>query len=440
MQRAASVYSQTIVNKASRTNVRSTTSSQSQTQSRDKILQNRHPTVKTPVKIKMQSTIKRLSSEEQNTPSRPNAFNLPKCSKPPNHQSLSNNQAGVKPQHNTTNNTSKFQRNIYSVKLHSVEGVKENKIQNATGYFVSSPQAKTASAMGISNFGTAYNSVVAAANRGYINGKYLNSHPLPQVVVPKTFPASGLAGGEIISGGNTMNHPPAPPGVVALNPQNVGLGLPFCKYYNTDLSNRRGSSYVSPDSRFGPSYLRVSGIYEWLSKQQCDSGLFVSSYYPSNEKNDLPVTLKLDTNQNGLELTNTEHLTQTDVLVSNNNSLNNVRNAVQQECKSSFPPSPYEKSKSADRFDEYAPFNSKLSCRGKGGKPLSVTFKKPKWEEFVTKNTKVRRRRKTASREFPPSQKDSTLPLINLYSLSQRHHRSIMKSKQLGLTISCPSV
>ena len=189
---------------------------------------------KTPVKVKMHSTMKRLTSEANNIPSKPNAFNLPKC--PTSSTTSTQSSTGIATQttgpktHPQTRITAKANGSLYSVKLLSSE---ENSTNNSNPtHFVSSPQAKAASTVGIMSLGSAYSSVVAAANRGCLPNKIIHPYPPPQPVVPKNFPVSVVPGGDVFAGGNAVMHPGPPPGVVALSPQTIGLSLPFQKYYN----------------------------------------------------------------------------------------------------------------------------------------------------------------------------------------------------------------
>ena len=446
LHRAASVYSQKVVNKAPKTNVATNTSLTVPSQTADKLLPNRSSTVKTPVKVKMQTTIKRLNNEASHTPNKPNAFNLSKCSKPPHSQSAATNQNELKSQ-TGNNNLSKFRRNLYSVKVPDEESLREPKNLNSPGHFVSSSQAKAASSMGIMHFGTAYSSVVAAANRGCLNGKYFNPHPPTQVIVPKNFPTSVLNRGAVLAGGNTMGHPSTPPGVVAVRPQNLGLSLPFGKCFNPELSSHRGNAYSPPDSRFGPSYVRVSGIYEWLNKQQHESGLIVSSYFSFNKNNDFLTSSGFDAGEQSLQLTKGELAVPTDISNAlwstkqkKEKNLSDIHNAMQRGCsvRSVYPG--LHEIDSFDKFDNNGPFVNKLSSKKNSIVSSTKSFKKPKWEEVIAKNAKVCRRRFTESFVRRSFTNHSSIPFLRLYSLSHRRYRSAPKNERLDLTISCPSV
>ncbi|XP_076805040.1 uncharacterized protein LOC143448955 isoform X1 [Clavelina lepadiformis] len=233
-----------------------------------------------PVRIKMQNTLKRLTSEATNTPAKPNAFNLPKC--PSGNVSVGSSgsttslpPSSVPSQVSLCKNSSQSRKNNSNqtpVKLLSHLEQQVQSSSNTTVHFVSSSQAKAASSMGIMHVGTAYNSMIAAANRGCLPCKVQQSpYAIPQAIVPKTFPVSGIPGGDVVAGGHVLSHPSAPAGVIAVTPQNVGLGLPFQRYFNMNADaanmvatgsqpsfNRRSVAYGNQDFRLGAPHPRVS--------------------------------------------------------------------------------------------------------------------------------------------------------------------------------------
>lgn len=96
--------------------------------------------------------------------------------------------------------------------------------------------------MGIMNLNSSVsNRLIAAANRGCLPNKLSNhANYAAAAVVPKTFPSS-VPGGEVVAGGTTLVQPTPPQGVVAVTPQNIGLGLPFQKFFS---GNPNADSFV----------------------------------------------------------------------------------------------------------------------------------------------------------------------------------------------------
>nr|XP_009861473.2 tubulin monoglycylase TTLL3 isoform X2 [Ciona intestinalis] len=231
---------------------------------------------RSPVKIKMQSTLKRLNNEAHNIPTKPNAFNLPKCS-PSNTSIGSSGTASTASQASVPRVPSYgCKQPAYSIKLPTGPDAQHAAPGNGNTHFVSSSQAKAASSMGIMHLGSAYSSMIAAANRGCLPGKFNHiPFPPPQAVVPKTFPSS-IPAGEIAPGGGTYTHPTPPTGVVAVTPQNLGLSLPFQKFFHAQAEQylaqqqgRRGPNYPPPQEfRLGGSRRQhVSGCIK--AKSEC---------------------------------------------------------------------------------------------------------------------------------------------------------------------------
>ena len=434
MQRVTSIYSNRNVSTKKSSNICSNLSNNSSvTLSQKKT--SRNEAVRTPVRIKMQNTMSRLNSEVNNTPNKPNAFNLPKCSA---HSSIGNSEH--KPH---TRSQSKYNRNVYSVRLSASEDTKVSGGSTSNGHIVSSPQAKAASTMGIMNFGSAYSSVVAAANRGCLNTKIAQPHPPPLRVVPKTFPISGIAGGEVIAGGSTLSHPPPAHGLVALSPQNIGLGLPFHKYYNSEQQqgkSRRGGTYVVQDPRYGIDYSRISGIYEWVCKQQSETGLSICSYYqPCDVTNCF--TNSVSTDNTIISLPDMTSANNCDVIGEKPVNLNKTDhdwgdNALQQsrelfdpvsgELRNLFP------------YADSCPFANRHTINLHNN-PLSK--KQPRWEKLAMYQTRAgRRSRTTETFRGRAKQAPKPLPVLKLFSLSHRHKRNGLAAYGNGnLTVSCPS-
>ncbi|XP_077970518.1 tubulin tyrosine ligase 3-like isoform X2 [Styela clava] len=195
-----------------------------------------------PVKLKMQTTMKRLTNEVKSTPSKPNALNLPRFASNSSLHSNNGSQTSI-PKVLSQGNIAK------SVSTHG------RGQSNPVGGFhcVSTTQAKAASTMGIIP-GSHYAGLIAAANRGHVRGC---PH---QVIVPKTFPPSLVPGAEI------LHKAPYQGGVMAVTPQTIGLTLPLQKLFGGDISLNATTrarhmeiyNYPGQDFRFGGKQ-RVSG-------------------------------------------------------------------------------------------------------------------------------------------------------------------------------------
>ena len=436
LQRASSIYNRNVYSKKSQ--VRSSVTAQNSSSQSNKQSSSRTEVVRTPVRIKMQTTMKRLTTEANNIPSKPNAFSLPKC--PSNLQHSATNTEHLKTQ---THTQSKYNRSPYSVRVPASDETKNG--QNSSGHFVSSSQAKAASTMGIMNFGTAYSSVVAAANRGCLNTKYVHPHPPPQAVVPKTFPVSGLAGGEVVAGGHTLVHPPPPPGLVALSPQNIGLGLPFRKYYNVDqYSQRRGGSYVVQDPRYGMDHSRISGIYELACKQQSESGFSVCSYYSPSDYINPPTNKIFNETDNTMRHSNSTCSNSRDQVCQNSRDNLCAIDKAMHKSKDSFSPISQQPKKNSAIWNSNGPFSNKLADKSNKNRSRSSDVIKdtPKWENLIEK-IPIPIRSQTTDDQFNckrARQAPKPFPVLKLFSLRHRHAKSLSKCRNKALAISCSTV
>ena len=386
----------------------------------------------------MQNTMKKLTNEASNTPTKPNAFNLPKCTATTQSASTNTDYNKSQPKYQ-----SKYNRSLYGVRLPANDDLKNTNVANPSGHFVSSSHSKAASTMGIMNFGTAYSSVVAAANRGCLNNKFIHPHPPPQAVIPKTFPVSSLAGGEVIGGGNTLTHPTPPPGLVAISPQNVGLGLPFHKYYNVDQpQQRRGANYLVQDSRYGIDYSRISGIYEWASRQQSESGFSVCAYYSPSDHFDLPTNPA--TGNEVFDDSSRSNSQTRDKLSPKLRSTLNVIDNVMHKSKENFSAIFQQSRKTATTQSSNGPFLNKLSGKSNKNCYRANIFTKntPKWENMVEIHAKPKRSQTTDTQRIRKRKRQPSkpLPVLKLYSLSHRHAQSLAKCRNRALAVSCPLV
>lgn len=194
-----------------------------------------------PVKLRMQTTMNRLSSEVKSTPTKHNAFNLPRFAS------------------NSSLNTNTTQQPVSKTISHSnlSKSINANRGPNPTmGGFhcVSTSHAKTASSMGIMH---QTNGLIGAANRGSVR----NCHH--QVIVPKTFPPT------LVPGCNVIPHKGLPAsGIVAVAPHNIGFTLPLQRLLGGDMAlagntkARHMEIYNYPGQDFrmnGPTRQRISG-------------------------------------------------------------------------------------------------------------------------------------------------------------------------------------
>ena len=371
--------------------------------------------------------MKRLNNEVNNTPGKPNAFNLPKCpTKPP---PATNPKLPTKVQ-------AKLNGNVYNVRITTNDDSKDH----SNGHFVSSSQAKAASTMGIINYGSVYSSVVAAANRGCLNSKFSYPYPPPQAVVPKTFPVSGVAGGEVGAGGNTVIHPPPPPGLVALSPQNVGLALPFQKFYSAEqqgIYQRRAINYVVQDPC--QVFHRSPGICKQLQQQQRESGFFVCSYTSSTSvaannpcnnviTNPPPLCSIVSPRSDSNCDESVAGLRKISAVGQNANSFHSILNR-------------YQKKQSYTKQSTNSPFVNKLS-ENKGKRFWSAnetTTETPRWGELIRQPKRSQTTNPKTNRTKSNLKPRSPLPVLKLFSLRHRHAKSLSKNRICSLAITCPS-
>lgn len=177
-------------------------------------------------------------------------------------------------------------------------------------HYVSTHHSKVASNMGIlPSTVTNYSGYVAAANRGSLH--HVRAGQMHhQQVIPKTFP-SVLPGGDIIAGGQAMIHPHAPPGVVAVTPHTMQLGLPIQRLlhasHRIDATPRVQNqqldiyNYTSHQDFRHIQRQRVSGIYEWL--QKCSD-----NQTPCNQPNQLLCSTVTNNNTRSIGINTDEPL------------------------------------------------------------------------------------------------------------------------------------
>jgi len=481
VSKTASIYGQSVANRVAKVSVRSNHTPpgaaglQSRgfagTQNREsrqssRLADSARPS--SPVKIKMQNTLKRLATEASNTPPKPNALNLPR---PPASSALNQIQDGHGNGHSTAaqgstkvNNCSQTRVNrnssVYSIRVTGAPD-SNNTAVNSSGsiHFVSSPHAKAASAMGIMHYGSNYNSMIAAANRGcYPGNRAMLPHP-PQAVVPKTFPASSVAGGELLAGGETVVHPPPPPGVMALAPQTIGLSLPFQRYFSVDQAGvtaghhtRRNVAYGGvPDVRLGGAARpRVSGIQEWLRQQQSESGFSVCCYYPND--ND---SAAIDKPNAAAECADFENLVY--ACDANDNTTANADECAHDpsQCSScckprhcfndSRPPGCLRHSSPSPNG---CPFKSSFAVRSHRRKPALKSFATDgkldeclKGLDFLQAPSRSIQRGHTAGNVFNGKKTHLPTPsfIYKLFSLKHRHERNIHHKKDTFLSVTCSS-